>query len=167
MTPRSVDRHELSTMMTRSGELSGGPDEVIWASPSKPLHRPRNFLGSERLEKTSCLILDVHMRGYGRASNCSSNLVAGPTMRSPMHLHHGFLLIPMIGARRPGVESGGHRLPSPKNRLPTMKLLDCIHAALKPAGRRRFGAPAASNHATTRRMPNVGSDVSTPKRTQR
>jgi len=47
------------------------------------------FLGSDRLDKTSCLILDVHYAGHEWARIAETPRRIG--QRDPDHLHHGLL----------------------------------------------------------------------------
>jgi len=110
-------------MMTRSGSCQAA-DEVIW-------HRRRNlcigreFLGSERLEKTSCLILDVHMPGMD-GLQLQQRLVAS---------NHAIPIIFITAftddrARVQALKAGAiGYLAKP---FADDELLDCIHAALKP-----------------------------------
>jgi FixJ family two-component response regulator len=83
------------------------------------------FLGSERLEKTSCLILDVHMPGMD-GLQLQQRLVAS---------NHAIPIIFITAftddrARVQALEAGAiGYLAKP---FADDELLDCIHAALKP-----------------------------------
>jgi FixJ family two-component response regulator len=86
------------------------------------------FLGSDRLDKTSCLILDLHMPGMN-GLELQKRLVASGSV------------IPIIfitafaddGARAQAIKAGAAGyLAKP---FDDDELLDCIHAALQHAGR--------------------------------